>query len=135
MRIKLHDEEEVVEIQENDEATIEFSEEEVSVLRRLLTIADKLFALVNTTDETEEEELPITDEDESEENEEPITDEDEEEENFNTVDSKSKKVKDSKAAPFKLPNRKNTLLDAEQEKNLAVEKAWAARYSKKGGNE
>lgn len=108
-------EEEVKEPEVHDES---LSEEEIAALRGLAAVADKLIALVNTSDADEDEE-DVSDEDEEfvEEKEEEVIDTDPEEDD--------KKARDSKKSIGALEKR-----NAHADDSLVdeVADAWAKRY-------
>jgi len=110
MKLKAKDaNEEIIEIEEQDSASIELTEEELASLKKLLPVADKLLALLSTED-TEEEEEQV--EDSEEENEE------------------KKELGDSFKSIGAMHQKKKGLSDSE---TLAqnVDNAWAKRYGGK----
>ena len=130
MRIKVKDaNEDVIEIEENNTASVELSDSELAGLRKLLPIANKLSKLVSKDskeeileDEDEDEDETINDEDEEVEDE-------EEEEEVEVEDKKSKKKKmkkDSTTDAFKM--HKKTKTHDSLDKDLAISDAWAKRY-------
>lgn len=104
----------------NDDA---LSPEEIASLKKLAAMADKLCALVDTTDEEVEEE----------EVEEEIEDEDEEEERIEEVidtDTLKKKASDSIKRSAGAIEKKRKAVDSVEEDEISA--AWERRY---GGNQ
>ena len=99
--------------------------EEISALKGLAAVADKLMALLSTTD-SDEDEKETCDEDEDED--EKMTDEDEVEEVEEEEVVDTKKSRDSKKSIGALENRKSKVDDSLVDE---VADAWQKRY---GGN-
>lgn len=115
MRIKARDaNEEVIEIQEHDSASVELTEDELAGLKKLLQFADKLIGLVDKDE-------PVGDEDEEAiQDEEVIQDEDED----------KKDLGDSFASVGAVHKTKKGLTDSD-DLELGVSNAWAKRYGGK----
>lgn len=109
MKLKVKDaNEEVIEIEETDAASVELTEEELASLKKLLPVADKLLALLEV-DDTDPVEVEAEDEDEDEE---------------------KIEVADSFASVGAVHKKKKSLEDSEQLEQ-AVDNAWAKRYGGK----
>lgn len=115
MRIKARDaNEEVIEIQEHDSASVELTEDELAGLKKLLQFADQLIGLVDK-------EEPVEDEVEVEDTaEEVIEDEDE----------TKKEIGDSFASVGAVHKNKKSLSDSD-DLELGVSNAWSKRYGGK----
>lgn len=118
MKLKLKDaNEEIIEIEEQDSASIELTEEELASLKKLLPVADKLLALLSTDDSEEENEVEDTDEEEQ------VEDSDEENE-------EKKELGDSFKSIGAMHQKKKGLNDSETLEQI-VDNAWAKRYGGK----
>lgn len=116
MKIRAKDaNEEIIEIEEQDSVSIELTDEELASLKKLLSIADKLLALVSTED-TEEEQVEDTEEEEQVE--------DSEEEN------EKKELGDSFKSIGAVHQKKKSLNDSETLEQ-AINDAWVKRYGGK----
>ena len=117
----MEDEDEVIEetVEEPEVHDESLSEEEIAALRGLAAVADKLMALVNTSDACDEDEDDVCDEDEElvEEREEEVIDTDSEEE--------EQKPRDSKKSIGALEKRKAHADDSLVDE---IANAWAKRY-------
>lgn len=117
MKIRAKDaNEEIIEIEEQDSVSIELTDEELASLKKLLSVADKLLALVSTED-TEEEQVEDTEEEEHAE--------DSEEEN-----EEKKELGDSFKSIGAVHQKKKSLNDSETLEQ-AISNAWAKRYGGK----
>lgn len=118
MKIRAKDaNEEIIEIEEQDSVSIELTDEELASLKKLLSVADKLLALVSTED-TEEEQVEDTEEEEEEQV------EDSEEEN------EKKELGDSFKSIGAVHQKKKSLNDSETLEQ-AINDAWTKRYGGK----
>ena len=109
MKIRAKDaNEEIIEIEEQDSVSIELTDEELASLKKLLSVADKLLALVSTEDTEEEEHV----EDSEEENEE------------------KKELGDSFKSIGAVHQKKKSLNDSETLEQ-AINDAWVKRYGGK----
>jgi hypothetical protein len=116
MKIRAKDaNEEIIEIEEQDSVSIELTDEELASLKKLLSVADKLLALVST-ENTEEEQVEDADEEEQIE--------DSEEEN------EKKELGDSFKSIGAVHQKKKSLNDSETLEQ-AINNAWAKRYGGK----
>lgn len=116
MKIRAKDaNEEIIEIEEQDSASIELTEEELASLKKLLPVADKLLALISTED-SEEETFEDTDEEEQ------VEDSEENEE--------KKELGDSFKSIGAVHQTKKGLNDSEVLEQ-DVDNAWAKRYGGK----
>lgn len=106
------------EIKTNDEG---LSEDEIVALKKLASVADKLVAMCETSDE-ETEETETEEDDETEENEENVLDTDEDIEEMKSRDSKKS---------FGSIERKKKANDSFDNDQMSIAEAWAKRY---GGN-
>lgn len=112
MKIKAKDaNEEVIEIEEHDSASVELTEEELASLKKLLPVADKLLALLPS--DTEDDETEVEDEEELEDS-----------------DEENRKLGDSFESIGAVHNKKQSLNDSES-LELAVDNAWSKRYGGK----
>ena len=110
MKIRAKDaNEEIIEIEEQDSVSIELTDEELASLKKLLSVADKLLALVSTEDTDEEEEEQV---------------EDSEEEN------EKKELSDSFKSIGAVHQKKKSLNDSETLEQ-AINDAWVKRYGGK----
>lgn len=116
MKLRLNDaNEEIIEIEEHDSASIELTEEELASLKKLLPVADKLLALVSTED-SEEETFEDTDEEEQVED--------------NEENEEKKELGDSFKSIGAMHQKKKGLNDLDTLEQ-AIDKAWAKRYGGK----
>lgn len=107
-----------ISLNQNDED--ELTSDEISALKRLASISDKLIALLQTSsNDSEDEDLELTDEDEDED-EEQVIDTDEEPRRL-TKDSKYQTKKSVAALERRTVKTDDSLLDE-------VADAWAKRY-------
>jgi|SRR5690554_1417984 len=117
MKLTLKDaNEEIIEIEEQDSASIELTEEELASLKKLLPVTDKLLALLSTEDSEEEKEVEDTDEEEQ------VEDIEENEE--------KKELGDSFKSIGAVHQKKKGLNDSETLEQ-EVDNAWAKRYGGK----
>lgn len=127
---KVDDEDEIVECASTkDEESL--TAKELTALRALAKVADKLVALVSdeeSDDEEEEEESieEVTDDEEELEEKEEVVDTDEDE------DKEVKKAKDSKSSFGKIEKPRKVVNDSDDDKQIAIADAWTKRYN--GGN-
>lgn len=118
MKIRARDaNEEIIEIEEQDSASIELTEEELASLKKLLPVADKLLALLSTGDSEEEPDVEAEDSDEEE-----VEDSEENEE--------KKELGDSFKSIGAMHQKKKGLKDSEALEQ-AVDNAWSKRYGGK----
>lgn len=116
MKIRAKDaNEEIIEIEEQDSASIELTEEELASLKKLLPVADKLLALISTED-SEEETFEDTDEEEQVED--------------NEENEEKKELGDSFKSIGAVHQTKKGLNDSEALEQV-VDNAWAKRYGGK----
>ena len=116
MKIRAKDaNEEIIEIEEQDSASIELTEEELASLKKLLPVADKLLALISTED-SEEETFEDTDEEEQVED--------------NEENEEKKELGDSFKSIGAVHQTKKGLNDSEALEQ-DVDNAWAKRYGGK----
>lgn len=119
MRIKARDaNEEIIEIEEQDSASIELTEEELASLKKLLPVADKLLALLSTGDSDEEK--PDSE----------VEDSDEEEVEDSEENEEKKELGDSFKSIGAMHQKKKSLNDSETLEQ-DVDNAWSKRYGGK----
>lgn len=119
MKIRAKDaNEEIIEIEEQDSVSIELTDEELASLKKLLSVADKLLALVSTNDSEEEKKVEDADEEEEQA-------EDSEEEN-----EEKKELGDSFKSIGAVHQKKKSLNDSETLEQ-AINDAWVKRYGGK----
>lgn len=107
------------EVEELKEETVtdesSLTEEDISALKKLASVADKLVSLVNTEDSD-------VDEDIDNENDEDITDSDEEDKDEKVVTTDSKRSVGA-------IEKKAKIEDSSLNENYEIEQAWAKRFN------
>lgn len=123
---KQYEVEEVVEETNTVEDEETLSVEDISALKKLASVADKLVALATTTDSDADEDIDNENDDDDLRD---SDDDDDNDEKVVTTDSKSKDAKRSVGAIEK----KSKIADSSLNENYEIEQAWAKRFN--GGKE
>lgn len=108
------------------------SSEEISALKGLAAVADKLMALISTQDSDEEEEIQDSDEEEEltedEDIEEPLMDEEVEEEE-KIIDTEEDEEENKITDSINKIQRKSKRADDSIDKQVEISNAWANNYA------